>query len=95
MKNDIAHRTILRFLRLLLVSFLGAGTTSVTVYGQHVFLGDGELNYKAAMGAASTAFLVSFAGSVLHGLELFCGESSNQGTPPVLVQKPSSPKKEP
>jgi hypothetical protein len=86
--NQVLKSALRRFCKLVAISFIGSSTTALTVYQQQVFLPDGTLNWKPALGVASTAFLVSLAASVLHGLELLLADISPPPPPPPVVPMP-------
>lgn len=62
--------------RMFAISFVGASTAGIAVLQQQVFRPDGTMNLKPALAAASAAFLIAFASSVLHLLERSSGASS-------------------
>jgi len=83
--NKTAIRSALfRGGRMFVLAFVAASTTGLSVLQEQMFMKDGAPNSKAALAAASTAFLVAFASSVLHLIEeSFSNSSEVPQVPPA------------
>lgn len=64
-----------------MIAFVAACTTGLSVLQQQLFSKEGLLEWKPALAAASTAFLIAFATSVLHIIEQLFEQSSQPKKP--------------
>jgi TRAP-type C4-dicarboxylate transport system permease small subunit len=67
-----------------IIAFVAACTTGLSVLQEQLFNHSGVLEWKPALAAASTAFLIAFATSVLHLIEALFEPLSKPSQPPQL-----------